>query len=103
MNHKNTKNIYRYLFYTCFLIIINIFSISDNKKLIDILNSGIVNNNVLSGYSYYYRFYQEMVKEHTNVNKLLNLIMIQELPYEFDFAVKVIKIKKYKKVEILLK
>lgn len=64
--------------------------VSDNNELIAILNSGIVNDNDLSDYSCCYRFYQKMAKEQGNVDKLLNVIMIQELLYEFDFAVKVI-------------
>ena len=64
--------------------------VSDDNELIAILNSGIVNDNDISDYACCYRFYQRMVKEHGSINKFLNVIMIQELLYEFNFAVKVI-------------
>lgn len=62
----------------------------NTNKLIDISDSGKVGVDDKSYYAQYYRFYQRMVKEHSNINKLLNIIMIQKLLYEFRFAVKVI-------------
>ena len=64
--------------------------ISNTNELIDILNTGTINDNNINDYACCYRLYQKMVKEHGNINKLLNVMMIQELLYSFEFSVKVI-------------
>lgn len=74
----------------CFKLNGKLRFISNDKDLINILETGIVSDEDNSNYASCYRFYKNIIQSHVRVNKMLNVLMLLELLYQFEVKVKLV-------------